>query len=246
MNQEQLKEFAENFENMKRSLDDTFTFGCNQCGKCCINRDDILMTPRDMYNAAKELGMTVIDFAREYCESYIGQNSKMVIVRLLPKGSIKRCPLLKDRKCSVHKAKPTVCAMFPVGRAFRLEAGKKNINDMSVDDIEFIFNGTHCTNTETFTVRQWLEEFGIPIKDQFFVDWHKTIYEVGEVIKIAEKHFKSEDTFDTVCGAIYMQLYLSYDTEKDFDEQFAENKKRLTDNLKLITAFYKKENRNVG
>lgn len=120
-----LKEIVDNFDQMKIGLDEPFKFHCTMCGKCCIDREDILLTPRDIYNMSKELGLNPRDFFIAYCENYIGSDSRMPIVRLKPRGSIKRCPLLKDRKCSVHKAKPAVCAMFPIGRCIRFE--NKNV-----------------------------------------------------------------------------------------------------------------------
>ena len=111
-----LKEIVDNFDSLKIGLDEPFRFHCTMCGKCCINREDILLTPRDMYSMAKELQISPEELFKRYCETYIGHDSCIPIVRLKPRGSIKRCPLLKDRKCSVHKAKPGACAMFPIGR----------------------------------------------------------------------------------------------------------------------------------
>lgn len=130
---ERLKNIVDNFEAMKIGVDDPFQFRCTMCGKCCINRDDILLTPRDIYNMAKELGITTKELFETYCESYIGSDSRIPIVRLKPRGSVKICPLLKDRKCSVHKAKPTVCAMFPIGRCLTsFAAGKLPLETMTV------------------------------------------------------------------------------------------------------------------
>ena len=44
MGDPRLQHIAENFDHMKRDLNDTFRFHCTQCGKCCINREDILMS----------------------------------------------------------------------------------------------------------------------------------------------------------------------------------------------------------
>ena len=136
-----LLEIAENFDKMKIGLDDKFRFSCKQCGKCCTEREDILLTPFDLFRLSKKLNMTPNDFVEKYGETYIGDSSRMVIVRLKPRGSIRRCPLLKDRKCSVHDAKPRVCAMFPIGRAFRLDPKKRGTDQISTDSIEYIFNG---------------------------------------------------------------------------------------------------------
>ena len=116
-----LKQLYDNFDRLKIGLDEEFKFNCTMCGKCCINREDILLNPKDMFNLAKELNMESKQVLEAYCETYIGSDSRFPIVRLKPKGSIKRCLLLKDRKCSVHKAKPTVCAMFPIGRCVASE-----------------------------------------------------------------------------------------------------------------------------
>ena len=105
---QRLQHIVEHYDEMCIGTDEHFRFHCKQCGKCCINREDILLNPKDLYNISKELGLAPRDTSAQYCEVYLGQNSRIPIVRLKPRGSIKRCPLLRDRKCSVHNAKPTV------------------------------------------------------------------------------------------------------------------------------------------
>lgn len=78
-------------------LDDTFSFHCTECGKCCTEREDILLAPRDLFRAAKECGMTVKDFAMRFCETYIGSDSRLQSVRFKPLGSVRRCPMLENR-----------------------------------------------------------------------------------------------------------------------------------------------------
>ena len=116
-----LVEIVENMEKMTIGLDEEFEFGCRMCGQCCTNRTDIILNPRDLYNIAKELCKRTDQIMDEYCDSYIGQTSRIPIVRLRAVGYDKHCPLLDGKKCSVHKGKPTVCALFPLARAFKLE-----------------------------------------------------------------------------------------------------------------------------
>ena len=111
-----MENIAKDLEARTIGLDDTFRFHCTACGKCCINREDILLNPRDLYRIAKHLNCTPLDVYQNYCESYIGSSSHFPIIRLKPKGHVKRCPYLKDRKCAVHEAKPGVCAIYPLGR----------------------------------------------------------------------------------------------------------------------------------
>ena len=39
-----MQEILENYEKNALGMDDTFQFKCRECGKCCKNREDILLT----------------------------------------------------------------------------------------------------------------------------------------------------------------------------------------------------------
>ena len=140
---------------VKLNLDDTFKFHCTECGKCCKHRNDILLTARDVYNMSKELNISITGLISEYCDVYLGQDSRIPIVRILPRGNVERCPFLKSNKCLVHKAKPTICAMFPVGRCLLLEEIKT----------QYILSKIECgDDSKTYTLREWLRLFKNNIK----------------------------------------------------------------------------------
>lgn len=168
-----LKDIAENLDRMTIGVDEPFKFNCDMCGKCCIHREDILLNAKDIYHMAKELQMEPAEMFQKYCETYIGGSSRIPIVRIKPRGPIMRCPLMKERKCSVHKAKPTVCAMFPIGRCIKMEADDKN-PAVSTNEITYIFTDPGCGDgSKNHTVREWLGEFGIPLEDEFFFAWNE-------------------------------------------------------------------------
>ena len=229
-----LQDIVNNFERMKIGLDDTFKFECQMCGKCCIHREDILLNPKDVYNLAKELNLKTGEVIDQLCETYIGHDSRIPIVRLLPKGNVRRCPLLKDRKCMAHKSKPTVCALYPIGRCVIL-AGK-TAADIDIDSVQDIFNRPDCKGSEgseTHTVREWLEAFGIPVEDEYFVKWQKLVMEMGTVFRKIEKKM-SEKTLEMFWNAAFIGLYLHYDTEQDFMSQFDENVQKFTELLHSV------------
>lgn len=218
-----LQQIAENFDSMKRDINDTFKFHCTQCGKCCINREDILLSPQDLFKAAKAMNMTLGDFVKSYCECYLGGTSRMPIVRLRPRGSIKRCPLLKDRKCMIHDAKPAVCAMFPLGRAVRIDKDDAEKDELPPLNVEYIITDIDCgDNSETHTVKDWLESFGIPLKDEYFIKWQTTITLLSPRIQKLEKTF-DEKTVNRIIDFLYIKLYLDYDMNREFYSQFIEN-----------------------
>lgn len=228
-----LKNIVDNFETMKIGVDDAFQFRCTMCGKCCINRDDILLTPRDMYNLAKELGITTKELFDTYCESYIGSDSRIPIVRLKPRGSVKRCPFLKDGKCSVHKAKPTVCALFPIGRCLTLKEDADPSKEISASRIRYFFTDPGCGDrTETHTVREWLQDFGISLEDEFFVKWQQAVVELSRFFRKAET-MASERVSELSWTATFVLLYLHYDVEQDFMPQYEKNIQGITALLQM-------------
>lgn len=222
---ERLKDIVDNFEQLLIGVDDPFKFRCTMCGKCCYHREDILLNPKDIYNISKELGLTPQEMIEQYCETYIGGDSRMPIVRLRPRGTVQRCPLLKNHKCSVHKAKPVVCAMFPIGRCLKMD--EKAIKDITTDDILYIFQHPGCGDErETHTVREWLESFGMSVKDEFFIEWQKVVTELCMIFRKVEKML-SPNTMMMAWQSAYVGLYLHYDMAADFMPQFTENAKKV-------------------
>lgn len=206
-------------------LDDEFKFHCNQCGKCCIHRADILLNPKDVYSISKELRLIPKEFIEGYCESYIGRDSRIPVVCLKPRGSVQRCPLLKDRKCMVHSAKPTVCATYPLGRVMTIE--HTDGSDIPDGKTHYILNKVDCGDgTETYTVREWLEAFGIPTEDRFFKKWQETAVMLARTLAEMEDHW-SMDTMNLVWSAVFTGLYLDYDTKLAFMPQFEENVRKV-------------------
>lgn len=223
MADKRLEEISGSLETMKIGLDGTFTFHCTMCGKCCINREDILLSPKDIFNMAKALGLSTMKLLEKYCEAYIGPDSRIPIVRLLPKGAAKRCPLLKNQKCLVHKAKPTVCAMFPIGRCLIAQNQKEGLTSVSEDMVQYIFIDPECGDqSETHTVRSYLESFGIQTPDRYFIRWQQTVLDMCRILPKIEKIRKPEE-IEMVWTAVLTGLYLHYDTSADFMPQFESN-----------------------
>lgn len=229
--EERLKHIAENFDKMKIGPDEPFQFHCTECGKCCIHREDILLSPKDLFRAAKALNMTIPAFFQTYCECYAGADSRVPIVRLLPRGSVRRCPLLKDRHCMIHKAKPAVCAMFPVGRGISVPTGADGSEAFSV---QYILQPPECgDSSETHTVREYLKSFGMEIEDPDFVTWQRFILFSSSKLREMEKQL-DHDAMTQLWKLVTIGAYLSYETAEDFTPQLEKN---ISDLRKLLEAY---------
>lgn len=222
------------YENMKIGIDEPFKFHCTQCGKCCLHRDDILLNAKDLFQIARHFQLSPREVLEQYCETYIGHDSRLPIVRLKSRGSVKRCVFLKDRKCSIHEVKPTVCAIFPIGRAFQIKSDEDISKTTDTSNITYIFTNPGCgDDTELHTVREWFDSFHIPLEDAFFRDWSNTTILLSGDIKIVEEKV-SEETMIAIWNAALMSLYLDYDITKDFQKQFQTNKKKLLEVIRTI------------
>ena len=98
---------------------------------------------------------------------------------------------------------------------------------IGASDIKYIFTKPGCgDDSETYTVREWLNEFGIPIEDEFFMAWNRLIAELGKIFHKGEKVL-SEDSMVAVWNLTLVKLYLDYDMGKEFMPQFKENAEEI-------------------
>ena len=227
------QELVKNFDKYLIDIDDTFAFKCRRCGKCCKNREDILLNARDLYNIAVKLNMSILQVGETYCDVYIGDSSRVPIIRLKPRGVNKVCPLSSGDRCSVHDAKPAVCALFPLGRV-AVNDKYANAENRKPLKIGYILNPIQCGSIKRKqTVRSWIERFNIPADDPFFIEWNNIIISLSESMIRFEKNKATEKSLELMWNGIYSALYLSYDPEKDFMPQFLENSDKI---LKLIAG----------
>ena len=241
-----MEEILKMYEKNALDLDDTFQFKCRECGKCCKNREDIILTTRDLYNIAHELGRTMEEIIERYCDVYIGSGSRIPIVRLQPVGAEKTCPLLRNRKCIVHKVKPAVCALFPLGRAVTFineddENTPKNIRP------KYFVQPVPCgTKERTQTVREWLEKFGLPVEDEFYGCWNDTLSFLSGFFREVEANNLTPETMNLFWGATMQALYIDYDPKAELLPQFCDNSAKLKDIFSTINDIAKNVFGEVG
>jgi len=209
----------------KLGKDDTFAFGCNECGECCRDREDILLMPLDLFKIAKHLKTTITDIIDDYCEFYEGQTSKLPVVRIKPTEYRKTCPFCKTGKCIIHAQKPAVCALFPLGR----------ITNGETNELTYFKQEGVCGNqNQTHTVREWLSAFDMIEDEPITIIWNQKISELSELLCGIYKEF--DFNHDTINSMLFMNLYLRYDLKQDFLPQFKANSDEALKLIKEIEA----------
>lgn len=192
-----------------------FKFNCKMCGKCCIHREDILLNAKDIFNLASILKISCKMVAVLFGDMYVGSNSRMPIIRLLPVGKDHRCPfLMPDKRCAVHEKKRTVCALYPLGRFIKFHDQEGVIG---YDDVGYLCNDITCDKSKSHTVMEWLIRSKVPIEDEFFVSWISVMFKVGSVMKSADRE---DSRFGDTIDRLAEMLYFGYDTSAEFLPQF--------------------------
>jgi len=230
-NPKELQAIVENLEQMRLGLDDTFSFECRGCGKCCKNREDILLNPQDLFRIAQHLYLKPEEVVERYCERLVGESSRLPLIRLLPRGKERTCPFLLNRRCRVHQAKPSVCSLFPLGRYL-----KPDPEGITPPETGYIVWPVTCGRPTQTTVRSHLESFGIPLEDEFHTKWNETMMELIAFIHEAEDKGIPQGEIADAHTLIYVVLYLKYDLTQDFLPQFIENADILRGNLRDVKA----------
>lgn len=70
-------------------------FHCTQCGDCCRNREDISLTPYDLFQIAKYRELRPGEILRRYCTLSIDPGTGLPEVTLKPNKRTHACPFLK-------------------------------------------------------------------------------------------------------------------------------------------------------
>lgn len=201
-------------------MEDTFEFGCKQCGECCRKRSDpVIITGYDLYNIAKAMNMLPAEAMVEFTGCTVGADSKMPVVYLKERldGS---CRLLRKGKCMIQQDKPVVCRVYPLGRYID---GK---------DIHYFIQDTCKGEHKTIKVRDWLEGFNIPELDEVSLYWSKLVASAVLYMQTLKTKDKQDEFFKECLNV----LYFSYDMSRPAIDSLREGAKYFAEKYKGFKA----------
>lgn len=83
-------------------------FECQGSGNCCVSHGEygfVYVTKEDRQNMAKALGLKTAEFTKKHCAKTDG------FFHIKDNGE--DCTFLKNKRCTVYKARPTQCRTWP-------------------------------------------------------------------------------------------------------------------------------------
>lgn len=102
-----------------RTRESAFSYRCHACNKCCHGKG-IQVNPYETMRLSGLLRITTTAFRQKYL------NQQM----LKHKPDSDACIFLGENGCTVHKDRPLVCRLYPLGR-LRLDTGQEIFTELT-------------------------------------------------------------------------------------------------------------------
>lgn len=180
---------------------------CAGCHACCEGMGtSIVLDPFDMWQLTAVTGMGFAELMEEAVELNVADG--MILPNLKMVGGTERCYFLDAAgRCSIHKMRPGLCRLFPLGRIYE------------EDEVVYFLQPEACRkkNRTKVKVSKWIGVLGQQY-EQFLLAWRKLRRRTEEMLRDAD-----EQTARTL-NLFLLNLFFvtDYDGGQDFYPQFAE------------------------
>jgi len=186
------------------------TGGCTGCTSvCCYGMgQSIILDPYDVHRLCISLGVTFEQLLIDKIEINIVDG--LMLPNLKMTKATNACSFLSlDNRCTIHKARPCVCRLFPLGRYWEDEEHYKYILQKGQ---------CHKHNLAKVKVKKWIASDNGDEYKRFLIDWHRYVCRTQK--KIADIVAKSDADMAAVKAYCMSTLQNFYMIKCDSDEKF--------------------------
>ncbi len=146
------------------------TAGCVGCHKCCTGMgSSIVLDPYDVWRLKTGLGKSFQELLNEG-ELELNMVDGLILPNL-KMNEDERCTFLNEEgRCYIHKIRPGICRIFPLGRIY--ENG----------DYKYFLQKDQCIkeNRAKIKLKKWIDIANISENHRFINAWHSFIKTVGQ------------------------------------------------------------------
>lgn len=189
------------------------SFECNQCGKCCRARGDVVLYPMDIIRISKFLNISCNEFLDNYTQTYDWYGILSQIAIKSKKDKQLTCIFLNEEnmKCKIYDARPIACSNFPFS-----QIGEKNYSVQIVPCVKSYNEGKE--------VIEFLNK-----SPQFLAEKEER-KQIDEIVYLANKKIGH---YYYLKNIIFKTLYYGYNSKKEISLQV----RRRIKFLKLLLKF---------
>lgn len=139
--------------------------GCNGCSACCHGVGDmVVLNPFDVYSITKNTGVSFESLLTDKLNLVTENKISLPYLNMI--GNKERCAFLNENdRCSIHKFRPSICRLFPLGRFYE------------EDTFKYFLQVDTCTkkNLKEVSVRDWIEIDDYDNNSLFIMVWYKLL-----------------------------------------------------------------------
>lgn len=193
---------------------------CKGCFDCCTGMgESVVLDPLDVYRISCHLKKSPEELISSELE--LGVVDGNILPHLCMKGKEEKCIFLNEEgRCSIHRFRPGICRLFPLGRYY--ENG----------GFQYILQIHECRkkNRSKIKVRKWVDTPDLKMYEKFVTDWHYFLLDVQEVLY----HAEDAQLIKNLNMYVVSRFYLTpYEDGRDFYQQFYERLEAGKNLLKL-------------
>ncbi len=168
----------------KLTPDSRLKFRCHPgvpCFTACCGGIKIILTPYDILQLTKRLGIPPHEFLHKYAQPTYLEKTDMPGVMIKLNEDDKKCPFVTSAGCTVYTDRPTACRYYPVGMADFHEGGRtEGDGDVAKEEEKFFFivKEDHCKGfleDKEWTIREWRADQGVDIRDEMNKEWLRLV-----------------------------------------------------------------------
>ena len=179
--------------------------GCAGCSACCRGMGtSIVLDPLDVWRLKKERGSDFDGLLKESLELHM--ESGLILPNLRMNGPDERCAYLdKEGRCGIHGARPGICRLFPMGRAYENRT------------FYYFLQPHECKKKRRakIRVRRLLEMDHLEEYEDFIKQWHYFLEDIGSAMKT----LTDASLVRTLNMYILRQFYISPFDNGDFYQE---------------------------
>lgn len=210
-----LKEISDGRLYTANDMVKTECHDCVGCSACCRGMgESVVLDPMDIHRLCTGLGSSFEELLQDRIELNVVDG--VTLPNLIMKDT---CGFLnEDGRCSVHKFRPGICRLFPLGRYYEEEGFK------------YFLQVHECpaNNKGKVKVKKWLDIPELNKYEKYIFDWHK--FQVSCQKELSELSKEQITTLNMlILKTFYQQRY-----GEDFFQEFYARLDKIKDMLGIL------------
>lgn len=191
------------------------TGGCAGCSACCHGMgNSIILDPFDVYRLCGELKISFEELLQGPLELNVVDG--IILPNLKMQGETEACSFLDEQgRCQIHKARPGVCRLFPLGRYYE---GR---------DFRYFLQIHECkkTNRSKVKVKKWLDTPELVRYEEFVRNWHYFLEDVEHILDSSENDNLRKQVNMYLLQEFFLKAWSAEGFYSQFEERLAAAKR---------------------